>query len=179
MPEVQVENIVISCPIAQTLDLAALASALAHARYKPEESPALMLPVSRPRAAVFLTAAGEMTVTGVTSLAEGEEVVGMMRERLGLLGVSTVPHPEVTVRNVVASLEYGAPLPLRSVGSSLDVIPSGQEGFPGLMVRSEDPNTVILLFDSGKMVADGPSVDAVSAALTRVASQLASEVRRS
>jgi len=178
MPEVQLENIVISCPIAETLDLAALAAALAHASYKPEETPVLMVPVSRPRAAVFLTASGEMTVTGVTSIAEAEEVVGMMSQRLGLLGIPTVPHPALTVLNVVASMNHGAPLDLKSVRKTLDVIPSDQREFPGVMVRSDDPNTVILLFDSGKMVADGPSVDAVSAALTRFASQLASGMSR-
>jgi TATA-box binding protein (TBP) (component of TFIID and TFIIIB) len=52
-----------------------------------------------------------------------------------------------------------------------------QSGFPGVMVKAEDPNTVILLFDSGKMVADGPSIEAVTDALTKLSSRLASGMK--
>ena len=47
------------------------------------------------------------------------------------------------------------------------------------IVRSGDPNTVIVLFDSGKMVADGPSVDAVTEALTALSAQLKSGITKS
>jgi TATA-box binding protein (TBP) (component of TFIID and TFIIIB) len=177
MPEVQVENIVISCPIAQTLDLAVLASAMAQAIYNPEETPVLLVQIPRPHAAVFLFASGEMKVTGVTSIADAEEVVRLMAERLGLLGVRTRPRPALTVENVVASLSHGAPLALGDLEKSVDVVPVDQPGFPGVLARNDDQNTVILLFDSGKMVADGPSVDVVKAALTRLEGQLVSGMK--
>jgi transcription initiation factor TFIID TATA-box-binding protein len=177
MPEVQVENIVISCPIAQTLDLAVLASALSSATYKPEETPVLLVQISSPHAAVFLFSSGEMKVTGVTSVADAEEVVRLMAERLGLLGVRTRPKPVLTVENVVASLSHGSPVVLKDLEKAGSVVPVDQPGFPGVLARIEDPNTVILLFDSGKMVADGPSVDVVTAALTRFEEQLVSGMR--
>ncbi len=177
MPEVQVENIVISCPIAQHLDLATLASALTHATYKPEETPVLMVQVPQPRAAVFLFDSGEMKVTGVTSLSEAEEVVSLMDQRLSLLGVSKNKRAMLTVEHAVASLHLGMPLPLDELRKTLQVVPAEQPDFPGLMVKTEDPNTVILLFDSGKMVADGPSVEAVTDALTVLSSRLASGMK--
>lgn len=178
MPEVQVENIVISCPVAQHLDLVSLASALTHATYKPEETPVLMVQVPQPRAAVFLFDTGQMKVTGVTSLSEAEEVASLMDQRLSLLGVPTQDHHRVlTVDNVVASLNHGSALPLEELRKTLEVVPVEQPGFPGLMVKTGDPNTVILLFDSGKMVADGPSVEAVTDALTELSSRLASGMK--
>jgi TATA-box binding protein (TBP) (component of TFIID and TFIIIB) len=177
MPEVQVENIVISCPIAQMLDLAVLASALMNATYNPDETPVLMVQIPQPHAAVFLFSSGEMKVTGVTSLADAEEVVRLMVERLGLLGVRTKSKQVLSVENVVASLSHGGPLMLDDLMKSMDYVPVGQPGFPGVMARSEDPGTTVFLFDSGKIVADGPSVDVVTAALTRVEEQLVSGMK--
>jgi transcription initiation factor TFIID TATA-box-binding protein len=176
MPEVQVENIVISCPIAQRLDLVTLASALAHASYKPEEMPVVMVKVDKPRSAVFLFASGLMMVTGVTSLAMAEEVVSLMIQRLSLLGVPRLEDPELCLEHAVASLDFGSPLLLEEARKTLETV-SVEQGFPGLMVKSADPNTVIVLFDSGKMVADGPSVDAVTEALMKVSSDLKSGIQ--
>lgn len=177
MPEVQVENVVISCPIAQSLDLAALSSALTHATYAPEEAPVLLVEIPRPHAAVFLFSSGLMKVTGVTSLTEGEDVVRLMVERLGMLGVKTEPDPVLTVENVVASLAHGSPLVLGEVEKRIDTVPVDQPGFPGVMARMEDPQTVVVVFDSGKMVADGPSLDVVTSALTRLEAALVSGMK--
>ena len=48
------------------------------------------------------------------------------------------------------------------------------EYFPGLIYKSDDPNTVILLFDSGKIVCSGTESEEISTAIDRMTNELSS-----
>jgi transcription initiation factor TFIID TATA-box-binding protein len=46
--------------------------------------------------------------------------------------------------------------------------------FPGLVYKGDDPNTVILLFDSGKIVCNGIRFEDVTVALDKMLEKLLS-----
>ncbi len=73
--------------------------------------------------------------------------------------------PEITVQNMVATVDLGARLKLDSIAITLGLenVEFEPEQFPGLVYRVRDPKVVMLIFSSGKVVCTGakkiPDID--------------------
>jgi transcription initiation factor TFIID TATA-box-binding protein len=141
------------------LDLQRLSSVLPDTTYNPEEAPVLVMQFSKPRSVATLSSDGTVSLTGPKSMAEVKEIIGVVRDRLQIAGVQTVEEPEVLVHNTTVSTQFGKPLNLRSLARSLSNAQYHARQFPGLIYRTGDPNTVILLFHSGKIVCNGVTLD--------------------
>ena len=76
-----------------------------------------------------------------------------------------IESPDISVQNVTVSTDLHQELKLRSLAKSLQIPEYAPRVFPGLVYKGDDPNTVILLFDSGKMVCNGKSLEDVTVAL--------------
>jgi transcription initiation factor TFIID TATA-box-binding protein len=174
MAEVQVENIVVSFAVSSCLDLPKLAEILPDAQYNSEEVPAIVLQFPHPRSMVVLSSTGQVTVTGPKSMQEVDEVVKMVIDRLCVVGVELQGTPEVVVQNVTASTDLRQKIKLRSLAKSLQIEDYAPWVFPGLVCKGDDPNTVILLFDSGKIVCNGLTLEDVTGALEKMLEKLLS-----
>jgi transcription initiation factor TFIID TATA-box-binding protein len=105
---------------------------------------------------------------------EVHDVVKMILDRLNVVGVDCIESPDISVQNVTVSADLHQELKLRSLAKFLQIPEYAPRVFPGLVYKAEDPNTVILLFDSGKMVCNGVSVEDATAALEKMLEKLVS-----
>jgi transcription initiation factor TFIID TATA-box-binding protein len=81
---------------------------------------------------------------------------------------------EMTVQNIVASVDLHCKIPLERVAAGLDNAEFNPESFPGLVLRLIKPKSVNLLFGTGKMVCTGGnSIDVVEASVKKVKETLA------
>lgn len=81
---------------------------------------------------------------------------------------------EITVQNIVASIDLHCRIPLERLAAQLDNAEFNPEVFPGLVLRLTEPKTANLLFGTGKMVCTGgKSLDDVHAAVGKVKATLA------
>ena len=174
MVEVQVENIIVSFTISSSLDLLKLAEILPDATYDPDEVPAIVLHFSKPRSMATLFSTGNVVVTGPRSMDEIHDVVKMVTDRLDVIGVQLDETPELKVMNVTASTDLHQALKLRRLAKSLKTVEYNRKVFPGLVYKGDDPNTVILLFDSGKIVCNGIRLEDVTVALDKMLEKLLS-----
>jgi len=174
MTEVKVENIVVSFSVSSCLDLPKLAEILPDAQYNPDEIPLIVLEFPHPRSMATLSSTGHVTVTGPRNMEEVDDVVQMVIDRLAVVGVEVTETPEVTVQNVTASTDMHQKLTLRSLAKSLQIEEYSPRVFPGLVYRGDDQNTVILLFDSGKVVCNGLRLEDVTVALENMVEKLSS-----
>ena len=174
MVEVQVENIIVSFTISSSLDLPKLAEILPDATYDPDEVPAIVLHFSKPRSMATLFSTGDVVVTGPRSMDEVHDVVKMVTDRLDVVGVQLDETPELKVMNVTASTDLRQSLKLRRLAKSLQTVEYNRKVFPGLVYKGDDPNTVILLFDSGKIVCNGIRLEDVTVALDKMLEKLLS-----
>jgi transcription initiation factor TFIID TATA-box-binding protein len=174
MVEVQVENIVVSFTISSLLDLPKLAEILPDATYKPDEVPVIVLHFSKPRSMVTLFSTGNVMVTGPRSMDEVHDVVKMVTDRLYVVGVQFDKTPEIKIQNVTVSTDLQQSLKLRRLARSLQTVEYTPRVFPGLIYKGDDPNTVILLFDSGKIVCNGIRLEDVTVALDKTLEKLVS-----
>ncbi len=174
MTDVQVENIIVSFPIASSLDLSKLAEILPDTKYNPDEVPALVIQFIKPRSMVTLFSTGKVVVTGPKSMEDVQAVVKMVADRLTVVGVPVETTPEITVQNVTGSTDLHRPLELRNLSKLLQPVDYNPKVFPGLVYKADDPNTVILLFDSGKIICNSPTQEAVTVALDKIIEKLLS-----
>jgi transcription initiation factor TFIID TATA-box-binding protein len=174
MTDVRIENIVVSFSIESSLDLPTLAGVMPDAKYNTDEAPTLVLEFDKPHAVATLLATGVVTVSGPRSMEEVSEVTNMVLDRLKVVNVQPFGPPEVTVQNVTASTHLNHTLRLRSLIKFLQHGEYQKKLFPGVVYTTEDPNTVILLFDSGKIVCNGNSIEAVTQALEKMVERLLS-----
>jgi transcription initiation factor TFIID TATA-box-binding protein len=174
MVEAQVENIVVSFTISSSLDLEKLSGILPDVTYNPDEVPAVVMQFSKPRSMATLFSTGNIVVTGPRSMDEVDDVVKMVMDRLDIVGVRLNKTPEIIVQNVTVSTDLQQPLKLRRVAKSLQTVEYAPKVFPGLVYKGDDPNTVILLFDSGKIVCNGIRLEDVTVALDKMLEKLLS-----
>ena len=174
MAEVQVENIVFSFSVSCSLDLPKLAEILPDAQYNSEEVPAVVLQFPHPRSMATLSSNGTVVVTGPKSIDEAHDVVQMVLDRLNVVGIEVQETSEISIQNVTVSTDLHQKLKLRSLAKSLQINDFDLRDFPGLVYKGKDPNTVILLFDSGKIVCNGARLEDVTVALEKMLEKLLS-----
>ena len=166
---VRTENVVASAAAEQRLDLERLAVAL-DAEYDPEQFAGVVYRLDDPDCVALLFASGRVVWTGVDSVAGTERAATRVFTQLRELGVTVPPEPTPTVDNVVVSADLGTALNLPAVALELGLehVEYETETFPGLVYRMDEPDAVVMLFGSGRMVVTGASERAVAA--TAVAS---------
>jgi transcription initiation factor TFIID TATA-box-binding protein len=174
MTDVCVENIIVSFSLATTLDLQKLSGVLTDATFNPDDIPALVVQFQKPKSVVTLFSTGNVMVTGPKTMDEVQEVVKMISDRLSVADVQLQSNPEVHVQNITASTDLGHAVELRRLKKSLKTVEYNPKKFPGLMYTGENPNTVILVFDSGKIVCNGPRLEEVTAAIDSLMNKLVS-----
>ena len=82
---------------------------------------------------------------------------------------TTLTKIEITVENIVASINLHCRIPIEKAAAILDNAEYNPEQFPGLVLRLQEPKTTSLLFSTGKSVCTGAkSLDDVQAAVRKV-----------
>jgi transcription initiation factor TFIID TATA-box-binding protein len=174
MAEVQVENIVVSFSVADCLDLQKIAAVIPDAQYTPDEVPAVVLQFPKPRSMAAVSSTGAIVVTGPKSMDEVHVVMKMVTDRLNLAGIESQDISDMTVQNVTVSTDLHQKVKLRSLARNLENAEYTPRVFPGLIYKGDDPNTVILLFDSGKIVCNSGTLDDATVALEKMVEKLLS-----
>jgi transcription initiation factor TFIID TATA-box-binding protein len=159
---INIENVVASTGIGQELDLESVAMDLTGAEYNPDQFPGLVYRTQDPKAAALIFRSGKIVCTGADST---------LRD----LEIQVDEDPDVVVQNIVTSADLGRDLNLNAmaIGLGLENIEYEPEQFPGLVYRLDNPDVVVLLFGSGKLViTGGKEPEDAKGAIEKVTSRL-------
>ncbi len=155
----KIVNVVASAALKHEIDLNAVVKAFPNVKYRPEQFPGLVFHLKRPRTATLIFSSGKMVCTGARSEREVIRALKRVVRKLKKAGVIILGKPDIEIVNIVASASLGVPVDLlglymseRGKGGNIMYEP---EQFPGLIYRMENPNAVILVFASGKLVCTG------------------------
>ncbi|MFB6241172.1 MAG: TATA-box-binding protein [Candidatus Nanosalina sp.] len=158
---VKIVNVVGSGSFDREFDLSAIAGDLGPlAEYNEKKYPGMYVRSSEdsPLATVYRT--GKFIVTGASSVDELYEMKNDLVEILCNLGVVLDSELDwFRVQNLVCTTTLSDELNLNalSIGLGLDQTEYEPEQFPGLIYRSPDFESVILIFSTGKAVITGSS----------------------
>ncbi|MFQ6072279.1 MAG: TATA-box-binding protein [Methanosarcinales archaeon] len=175
MIELKIENVVASTKISEGFDLKQLESELSNVRKSKKRFPGLIYRIEEPKAAVLIFASGKVVCTGVQSVEDVETVLNTMKNDIKKIGIEVKENTEIKVHNIVASVDMGTELNLNKIASGLGLenVEYEPEQFPGVICRTEDPKSVILIFGSGKLVVTGsPSVETCKKSVENIKQQL-------
>jgi len=175
METIHIENVVASSDIGQELDLDQLAVDFDGAEYNPEDFPGVVYRLQKPKSATLIFRSGKIVCTGAKSVDNVHEAFEIVFDDLRELGIDVDSNPPITVQNIVSSagLEQSLNLNAIAIGLGLEQIEYEPEQFPGLVYRLDDPDVVVLLFGSGKLViTGGTETEEAQRALTHVQDRL-------
>ncbi len=159
MPEVKasinIENVVASASLDQTIDLNAVVKGFPGVEYRPEQFPGLVFRLKKPKTATLIFNSGKMVCTGAKSEKEARRAVMKVVKELKESGILIIGKPKLKIQNIVAAAGLGGNIDLEKATYSLKKTMYEPEQFPGLIYRMAEPKVVILLFASGKLVCTG------------------------
>lgn len=151
------ENVVASTSIDQELDLERLAADLGGVQYDPARFPGIVYRLQDPKAASLIFRTGKLVCTGANSESAVTTAIEQTFTALRALGIVVPDDPAITVQNIVVTGDLDTRLNLNAlaVGLGFEQVEYEPEQFPGLVYRLDEPNVVVLLFGSGKIVITG------------------------
>jgi transcription initiation factor TFIID TATA-box-binding protein len=152
---INIENVVASASLKQTIDLNSVVRAFPNVEYRPEQFPGLVFRLKKPKTATLLFGSGKMVCTGAKSERQAKQAVRKVVRELKNHGIVILKRPIINVVNMVASVNLGGRIDLERTTYMLNRTMYEPEQFPGLIYRMDTPKVVILLFASGKLVCTG------------------------
>ena len=152
---INIENVVASATLKQTIDLNSVVKAFPGVEYRPEQFPGLVFRLKKPKTATLIFNSGKMVCTGAKSEQQAKKAVRKVVQELKNNGILIVGKAAIKVQNIVASASLGGKIDLEKSAYTLSRTMYEPEQFPGLIYRMAVPKVVILLFASGKLVCTG------------------------
>ena len=154
-PIINIVNVVASATIDQRLDLKDITKKFPEIEWNPELFPGAIFRLKNPKTATLLFSTGKMVCTGSKSEEMARKAVKKVVQKLRSGGIKIKKDAEVTIQNIVSSINLGGRVHLEQAARTLPRSMYEPEQFPGLIHRMLDPKTVILIFSSGKLVCVG------------------------
>ena len=152
---IEIQNVVSTATLHQTVDLNAVVKGFPGVDYRPERFPGLVLRLTKPKTATLIFHSGKMVCTGAKSERDSHRAVMKVIKELKQGGIIIIGKPDVAVVNIVASASLGGMIDLEQAAYILGRTMYEPEQFPGLIHRMDEPKVVILLFASGNLVCTG------------------------
>jgi len=154
-PDVSIVNVVATVKIGQEINLRKILEKIPQAEYDPRRFPGLVYRLSSPKTAILIFGSGNMVITGAKAERDVYRAIQILINTLRSKRIISDAEPQVKIENVVAAGNLKGEIDLEEAAISLEFTIYEPEEFPGLIYRMDDPQVVILLFSSGKIVCTG------------------------
>jgi len=158
-PIVAIVNVVASASVDQKIDLNEITRKFPDVEYHPDQFPGLVFRIRTPKTATLIFTSGKMVCTGSKSEKMARKAVKTVVQMLRKGGIKIKKDAEVTIQNIVSSINLGGKVHLEKAARTLPRSMYEPEQFPGVIHRMIDPKTVILIFSSGKLVCTGAKTE--------------------
>jgi TATA binding protein of transcription factor TFIID len=154
-PVVNIENIVATIILENTLDLNLIEARIPDVDYNPDQFPGLVYRLQSPKITALVFKSGKMVVTGAKSVKQLVWAVKAILKKFMTKGIAVQGRPQIQIQNIVASANLNVVVDLEKAAFVLPHNMYEPEQFPGLIYRMDKPRVVLLIFSSGKMVITG------------------------
>ena len=177
MATIKIENIVAYAHISELLDIELLSEKMPKSSYNPDEYNGLSIKFDDLKIAVIILSNGKIVCTGAKKIQDAEATIKKVAKQVKKIGFEVKKNYETKIENVIASTDVKQELHLASIANALilENVDYKPEEFPGLIYRMEELCTVVLLFNSGKIVCTGAkSIEDAKTAINEMIDKLAS-----
>ena len=164
----KLQNIVSTANLCCKLDLREIALQARNAEYNPKRFAAVIMRIKEPKTTALIFSSGKMVCTGAKSEEESRKAARKFAKIIKSLGFS-VEFKEFKVQNIVGSCDIKFKIHLTKLNTALGglndkaknqkgrkfICHYEPEAFPGLIYHMTQPEIVLLIFVSGKIVLTG------------------------
>lgn len=167
---IRIQNMSSTCNLGTRLDLKKIAMKCRNTEFNPRRFAAAIMRLREPRATALMFASGKMCITGTKSTGNSMLASKKFAYILEKIGFKCKEHIDFKVQNIVGTADVGFPIRLEGlVHQHSNFATYEPELFPGLIYRLVEPQVVLLIFVSGKIVLTGAKTEkSISAALTKI-----------
>ena len=116
---INIENVVASATLKQTIDLNSVVKAFPGVEYRPEQFPGLVFRLKKPKTATLIFNSGKMVCTGAKSETQAKKAVRKVVQELKDNGILIVGKAAIKVQNIVASASLGGKIDLEKSAYTL------------------------------------------------------------
>jgi transcription initiation factor TFIID TATA-box-binding protein len=167
--EPKLQNIVSTANLGCQLRLRQIALQAKNAEYNPKRFAAVIMRIKEPKTTALIFSSGKMVCTGAKSEEDSRKASRKYAKIIRSLGFP-VEFKEFTVQNIVGSCDVKFQISLSKLNMKLGKFNSSSDSgaknkkyichyepeiFPGLIYHMLDPEIVLLIFVSGKIVLTG------------------------
>ena len=164
----KLQNIVSTANLCCKLDLREIALQARNAEYNPKRFAAVIMRIKQPKTTALIFSSGKMVCTGAKSEDESRKAARKFAKIIKSLGFQ-VEFKEFKVQNIVGSCDIKFKIHLTKLNTALGglndkaknqkgrkfICHYEPEAFPGLIYHMTQPEIVLLIFVSGKIVLTG------------------------
>ena len=164
----KLQNIVSTSNLKCILDLREIALKAKNAEYNPRRFAAVIMRIKQPKTTALIFSSGKMVCTGAKSEDESRKAARKFAKIIKSLGFQ-VEFKEFKVQNIVGSCDIKFKIHLTKLNTALGglndkaknqkgrkfICHYEPEAFPGLIYHMTQPEIVLLIFVSGKIVLTG------------------------
>jgi transcription initiation factor TFIID TATA-box-binding protein len=162
--QIKLQNIVSTANLCCPLRLRLIALQAKNAEYNPKRFSAVIMRIKEPKTTALIFSSGKMVCTGAKSVEDSKKASRKYAKIIRSLGFP-VEFKDFKVQNIVGSCDVKFQISLTKLNAKLGRYPSSStrqyichyepEAFPGLIYRMLEPEIVLLIFVSGKIVLIG------------------------
>ncbi|XP_067124396.1 uncharacterized protein [Centruroides vittatus] len=152
IPIPEIVNIVSSVTLGCWLDLKSIARRSENATYNPRRNGSVIMKIKEPYSTAIIFRTGKIICTGAKNEIESSIAVRKFVKIIQKLGFR-IRYFEFKIQNIVGSCEVRFQINLELLAIAYAKFSKYEpELFPGLLYNMENPNVLLLIFQSGKIV---------------------------
>jgi transcription initiation factor TFIID TATA-box-binding protein len=156
-PRTKVENVIATAKIGENLNLFKISSSIEEAEYNPETFPGIIFNLKNPKTVILIFRSGRVVCTGAHSLEDARAAIDIIVKKFEVAEIEVEPDPEMKVKTIITSTDFGQELDLQEVANILDKekVDYDPAEFPGLIYKIREQGPEFLMFKSGVIVCTG------------------------
>jgi transcription initiation factor TFIID TATA-box-binding protein len=157
MNKIQIENIIAYALISNLFDIKLLSEKIADSIYNPSEFDGLSIKYDAEKITVIVLGTGKIFCTGAKEITDAIDKIKKVTSQIKKIGFKIKKDYKVKIENIIVSTDLKKELNLAGLAKKL----FQQEGeyhpevFPGLVYKVDDLQTILIIFNSGKIVCTG------------------------
>jgi transcription initiation factor TFIID TATA-box-binding protein len=157
MTHIQIENIIANAQISELIDIKLLSEKITECSYNPSEFNGLSIKYEKENIAVIILEIGKVVCTGAKEISNAVEKIKKVANQIKKFGLKIKKDYEITIENITVTTNLKKDLNLENIAKNLmfQEVDFHPETFPGLIYKMDDLQTILIIFNSGKIVCTG------------------------
>ncbi len=153
---ISIENVVATAVLNQSVNIKKIVQKFPSSQYNPDKFPGAIIRLKQPRSVILVFKSGSIVCTGTKSEEMAFSAIQKFVSKIkNSNNLTNVRFSDVKIVNMVASCNLGNKIHLEQTAKTLPRSMYEPEQFPGIIHRLSHPNTVALIFASGRLVCVG------------------------